>query len=108
VCLRIGGLEPEPSQARHLATWLSPGGCVRWVRGAVPTCPQVSFTAVYAVSANSRRFWELDDRLGYRPGDDAEAYADRTPEAERSLAGDQLQGGDYAAAGYTRPHLLGR
>src|SRR5690606_22347832 len=27
VCLRIGSLEPEPSEPRHLATWLSPDDC---------------------------------------------------------------------------------
>ena len=100
VCLRIGSLEAEPSEPRHLATWLSPDDCAGFVWAAL-TRADVTFTAAYAVSANSRRFWELDDRLGYRPRDDAEAYADRIPGAARYFAGDQLQGGDYATADYT-------
>ncbi|HUR05653.1 MAG TPA: NAD(P)-dependent oxidoreductase [Nonomuraea sp.] len=100
VCLRIGSLEPEPSEPRHLATWLSPYDCAGFVWAAL-TRADVTFTAAYAVSANTRRFWELDDRLGYRPRDDAEAYADRIPGAARYFAGDQLQGGDYATADYT-------
>ncbi|MFD1540411.1 NAD-dependent epimerase/dehydratase family protein [Nonomuraea guangzhouensis] len=100
VCLRIGSLEAEPSEPRHLATWLSPDDCAGFVWAAL-TRADVTFTAAYAVSANSRRFWELDDRLGYRPRDDAEAYADRIPGVAGYFAGDQLQGGDYATADYT-------
>ncbi|SDR15299.1 NAD-dependent epimerase/dehydratase family protein [Thermostaphylospora chromogena] len=106
VCLRIGSLEPEPSEPRHLATWLSPDDCVGFVWAAL-TQPGVTFTAAYAVSANTRRFWELDDRLGYRPRDDAEAYAHRIPGAAGYFAGDRLQGGEYATADYTLRHAFG-
>ncbi|WP_119729958.1 NAD-dependent epimerase/dehydratase family protein [Thermomonospora amylolytica] len=105
VCLRIGSLEPEPSEPRHLATWLSPRDCAGFVWGAL-TRPGITFATAYAVSANTRRFWELDDRLGYHPRDDAEAYADRIPEATSYFAGDQLQGGDYATADYTLRHAF--
>ncbi|MEV4110967.1 NAD(P)-dependent oxidoreductase [Nonomuraea sp. NPDC049695] len=105
VCLRIGSLEPEPSEPRHLATWLSPDDCAGFVWAAL-TQPDITFTAAYAVSANTRRFWELDDRLGYHPRDDAEAYVDRIPGAARYFAGDQLQGGDYATADYTLRHAF--
>jgi uronate dehydrogenase len=105
VCLRIGSLEPEPTEPRHLATWLSPYDCAGFVWAAL-TRPGITFTAAYAVSANTRRFWELDDRLGYRPRDDAEAYAGRIPGAARYFAGDPLQGGDYATADYTLRHAF--
>ncbi|MEV0234149.1 NAD(P)-dependent oxidoreductase [Nonomuraea sp. NPDC050786] len=105
VCLRIGSLEPEPSEPRHLATWLSPDDCAGFVWAAL-TQPDITFTAAYAVSANTRRFWELDDRLGYHPRDDAEAYADRIPGAARYFADDPLQGGDYATADYTLRHAF--
>ncbi|GAB2931005.1 NAD-dependent epimerase/dehydratase family protein [Nonomuraea fastidiosa] len=105
VCLRIGSLEPEPTDPRHLATWLSPRDCAGFVWAAV-TCPEVSFLAAYAVSANTRRFWELDERLGYQPLDDAETYLDRLPAEAASYPGGALQGGVYASPGFTLPHLL--
>ncbi|WP_433430106.1 NAD-dependent epimerase/dehydratase family protein [Nonomuraea sp. CA-141351] len=105
VCLRIGSLEPVPSEPRHLATWLSPYDCAGFVWAAL-TRPGLTFTAAYAVSANARRFWELDDRLGYRPRDDAEAYVRQIPGADGYFAGDQLQGGDYATADYTLRHAF--
>ncbi|GAA3626011.1 NAD(P)-dependent oxidoreductase [Nonomuraea rosea] len=106
VCLRIGSLEHEPSDPRHLATWLSPGDCAGFVWAAL-TRPGIEFTAAYAVSANTRRFWELDEGLGYRPRDDAEAYADRIPGVAAYFAGDPPQGGEFASAAYTLRHALG-
>ncbi|MFS1299966.1 NAD(P)-dependent oxidoreductase [Streptosporangium longisporum] len=106
VCLRIGSLETEPADPRHLATWLSPRDCAGFVWAAL-TGPDVTFAAVYAVSANTRRFWQLDDRLGYRPLDDAEAYADRFAGAAGHLGDDDPQGGDFASADYTLRHLSG-
>nr|SBO97639.1 UDP-glucose 4-epimerase [Nonomuraea gerenzanensis] len=106
VCLRIGSLEPEPSEPRHLATWLSPRDCAGFVWAAL-TRPGLGFTAAYAVSANTRRFWELDDDLGYRPLDDAETYAGRVPGAAEFFSDGQLQGGLYAGADYTLRHALG-
>jgi hypothetical protein len=102
-CLRL--CEPEPSEPRHLATWLSPYDCAGFIWAAL-TQPGITFTAAYAVSANTRRFWELDDRLSYHPRDDAETYANRIPEAADYFAGDQLQGGEYATAGYTLRHAF--
>ncbi|MFC0865512.1 NAD-dependent epimerase/dehydratase family protein [Sphaerimonospora cavernae] len=107
VCLRIGSLEPEPTEPRHLATWLSPRDCAGFVWAAL-TRPGITFTAAYAVSANTRRFWELDDRLGYQPLDDAEAYADRIPGAPSYFTGDQCQGGEFATVEYTLRHAFGQ
>lgn len=100
VCLRIGSLEPEPSEPRHLATWLSPRDCAGFVWAAL-TAPGITFSAAYAVSANTRRFWELDDRLGYHPQDDAEEHAGRIPDPAGFFTGDQVQGGEFASADYT-------
>ncbi|MFC3996420.1 NAD-dependent epimerase/dehydratase family protein [Nocardiopsis sediminis] len=79
VALRIGSFEEEPDETRHLATWLSPRDCVGFVRAAL-TAPGVTFTVAYAVSGNARRFWDLTaaaNELGYRPVDDAAAFASR-------------------------------
>ncbi len=104
VCLRIGSLEPEPGEPRHLATWLSPRDCAGFFWAALTT-PGLTFAAPYAVSANTRRYWELDDRLGYHPLDDAEAYAARIPGVAAHFTGDPPQGGAFADPAYTLPHL---
>lgn len=103
VCLRIGSLEAEPEDARHLATWLSPRDCAGFFSAAV-TVPDVGFMAAYAVSANTRRFWELPAELGYTPVDDAEVYAERFPDAGRFFADGVPQGGDFASQSYTLKH----
>ncbi|MEK8105323.1 hypothetical protein NKG94_09295 [Micromonospora sp. M12] len=76
VCLRIGSVEESPDEARYLATWLSPRDCAGFIRAA-STAPAVSFVTAYAVSANTRRFWDVDAgiRLGYTPVDNAEDHA---------------------------------
>ncbi|MFF6998936.1 NAD-dependent epimerase/dehydratase family protein [Streptomyces sp. NPDC008313] len=105
VCLRIGSFEDAPTERRHLATWLSPRDCLGFVRAAL-TAPGIRFTTVYGVSANTRRFWDIDagKALGYTPVDDAEAFASRVPPEGRS-ADDPLQGGAYADAEYTLRHV---
>lgn len=107
VCLRIGSFEDMPSERRHLATWLSPRDCLGFVRAAL-TVPDTRFATVYAVSANTRRFWDIEaaSALGYTPVDDAEAFASGIPEdGDGDGAQDDLQGGVYAGAEYTLRHL---
>ena len=101
VCLRIGSLESEPSEPRHLATWLSPRDCAGFVLAAV-TRPGLRFAAGYAVSANTRRFWELPGELGYEPQDDAESYG--IAGAESFFTGTTPQGGTFATPEYTLSH----
>src|SRR4051812_48813980 len=93
VCLRIGSFKPRPTQRRELATWLSHADAVRLVRAGL-TAPGVGFEIVYGASANTRRWWPLTGALGFRPQDDAEAYA-----AEIEHAGDLYarQGGPNTA-----------
>ncbi|MEU8245945.1 NAD(P)-dependent oxidoreductase [Nonomuraea sp. NPDC048916] len=98
VCLRIGSLEAEPTEPRHLATWLSPRDCAGFVLAAL-THPDVRFAAAYAVSANTRAFWELTDDLGYRPLDDAESHG--IAGGESFFAEGTPQGGGYADPVYT-------
>ncbi|MER5638791.1 NAD(P)-dependent oxidoreductase [Kitasatospora sp. NPDC002227] len=101
VCLRIGSYEEAPADARHLATWLSPRDCLGFVRAALTT-PGLGFTAAYAVSANTRRYWELSPELGYLPLDDAEAFAAGIP---AQLHPNGLQGGAFAEPEFTLPYL---
>ncbi|MEU2630087.1 NAD(P)-dependent oxidoreductase [Kitasatospora sp. NPDC007106] len=107
ICLRIGSFEPAPAEARHLATWLSPRDAVGYVRAALTAPAAVCFATVYAVSANTRRFWELPDPavLDYTPVDDAEAYAAGIPGADLPVDPAAPQGGVYASPGFTLRYL---
>ncbi|MFI6498779.1 NAD-dependent epimerase/dehydratase family protein [Nonomuraea typhae] len=102
ISLRIGSLEPEPADARHLATWLSPRDCAGFFAAAL-TAPGSGFTAAYAVSANARRFWELPS-LGYTPLDNAESFAARFPDADSFFVPTMPQGGHFAGADYILDH----
>lgn len=106
VCLRIGSFEDEPTEARHLATWLSPRDAVGFVRAAV-TASDVHFVVAYAVSANARGFWDTSAGadLGYRPVDDAEGWAGRIPGADAPVDATAPQGGVYAGAEYSLRHV---
>lgn len=93
LCLRIGTCRERPHDTRSLATWLSYGDLVRLVN--VGLTAEYEFETVYGVSANTRRRWDdpVAARLGYRPVDDAELYAD---EVEQSPDGDdEFHGGPF-------------
>ena len=99
VNVRIGSYLEEPTNERHLATWLSPRDCVAAFVAAM-TAPGVDYATFYGVSANTRRFWSLDAgfALGFTPVDDAEQYADRVaPWPGRT----DVQGGGFASQEYT-------
>jgi nucleoside-diphosphate-sugar epimerase len=75
ICLRIGWMLPEPKDDISRWMWLSPRDCAQVVSRALET--DLGFGVFYAVSANSRRHWDITDtieRLGYRPQDDAERF----------------------------------
>ena len=97
VSVRIGSFEREPSEPRHLFTWLSHGDAVRLFRACL-TAPDVGYACVYGASANARGWWDLGPAraLGYEPADDAERFADRFPGATP----EPVQGAPYTAPGY--------
>jgi len=75
ICLRIGWFLPEPRDEISRWMWLSPRDCVQVVWRAIES--ELDFGIFYAISANSRRHWDITDtieKLGYRPEDDAERY----------------------------------
>jgi uronate dehydrogenase len=76
VAMRIGSFLDRPETDRQLATWLSPGDCVRMVEAAL-TAPDIGFRVIYGISANTRAWWDLEPgrEIGYAPVDDAEQYA---------------------------------
>ncbi|MEU5903454.1 NAD(P)-dependent oxidoreductase [Micromonospora sp. NPDC047527] len=107
VCLRIGSFEDEPTEARYLATWLSPRDGVGFIRAAI-TVPDVHFVTAYAVSANTRAFWDTaaGAQLGYLPVDDAERYAARVPGSEAPSDATAFQGGAYTSPEYSLRHVM--
>jgi len=74
--VRIGSCFERPPGERGLGTWLSPNDSVRLV-DALLRAPSFGFALLYGISANTRAWWDLEPALtlGYRPEDDAEAYA---------------------------------
>lgn len=107
ICLRIGSYEQVPTEPRHLATWLSPRDAVGCIRAALTAPPAPGFTTVYAISANTRRFWELPAtrELDYMPIDDAETHAAHILGAHLPADLSAPQAGPYAAAEFTLKHL---
>jgi uronate dehydrogenase len=92
-CLRIGSMLERPTEERHLSTWLSHRDCVQLVRRCLEV-ETLDYLVVYGVSANRRSWWRRDgwERIGYRPEDDAEAFAAAVPPGP----GYQFQGGPFA------------
>jgi uronate dehydrogenase len=99
-CLRIGTFAPRPPDRRSLSTWLSPDDCARLVDACL-RAPELTYALLWGVSANTRRTWSLDEavRLGYRPRDDAESYADEVPETD-TYPSDALVGGGFTSPGF--------
>jgi uronate dehydrogenase len=100
-CLRIGSFRERPTTRRHLSTWLSHGDAVRLVDACVRT-PALGFTVVYGISGNTRAWWDLASAraIGYRPADDAEAWAAEI-EAAGATDEDELDG-RYVGGEFTR------
>ena len=76
VCIRIFSGTETPQNPRALGTWLSRGDLVHMVERAVDT-PTTGYCVVFGISANDRA--PVSNAkvsfLGYRPKDNAEAYA---------------------------------
>lgn len=104
VACRIGSFLEEPTTARHLATWLSHGDCVRMVEAAL-TAPAPGFAVLYGISANTRGWWDLAPgrALGYAPVDDAEAWAPGVAVRIEDEVEDARVGGPFATEDFYRP-----
>jgi NAD(P)-dependent dehydrogenase (short-subunit alcohol dehydrogenase family) len=77
ICVRILSCFPEPRTTRMLSTWLSPDDAGRLFEACL-TAERPGFRVIFGVSANTRGGWVSlaeAEALGYRPADDAEAYA---------------------------------
>jgi uronate dehydrogenase len=103
--MRIGSFENAPHDERELSTWLSPGDCLAAVLAAM-TAPDIVHAVFYAVSHNTRRWWDLTpgQELGFYPEDDAERHATNVAAGDGS-PNDGPQGGVYASPDYTLQHI---
>ncbi len=99
LCLRIGTCSQQPTDARSLATWLSPDDAARLVEACL-SAQRPGFRTVWGISRNTRRWWSLaaGEALGYDPVDDAEAWASTIDHSHHDHQAHQLVGGPFCSA----------
>ena len=103
LCIRIGNVADKPIDKRRLAIWISPGDLTQLVRIGLEH-PEIKYEIVYGVSDNARSWYDNSNafRLGYRPEDKAEDYAEAVLAVEPEHAPGDIteiyQGGTFVAA----------
>jgi uronate dehydrogenase len=108
LCTRIGNFGPRPIDKRRLSIWISPRDYTQLVRIGLEH-PDIRYEIVYGVSNNRRSWYDNSsaERLGYRPQDDSEPFAEAVLAAEAGQPADPIaeryQGGTFCAAEYTAP-----
>lgn len=109
-CMRIGNVNHAPIDRRRLAIWISGRDMAQLVKIGLEH-PDIRFEIVYGISDNARAWFDNRNahRLGYRPQDASEPYADeilrREPPPGNTPA-DIFQGGGHCMAeGDTRSAL---
>jgi uronate dehydrogenase len=105
LCTRIGNFGLQPIDRRRLSIWISPRDYTQLVRIGLEH-PDIRYEIVYGVSNNRRSWYDNSnaERLGYRPQDDSEPYAEAVLAAEPPGAdpiAEHYQGGTFCAAEYT-------
>lgn len=106
LCIRIGFANDRPMDRRRLAIWTSWRDLAQLVRIGLQH-PALRYAVVYGVSRNTRGFFDNEAafRLGYRPQDDAEAYAPEvlasTEPEDPALIGSHVMGGWAANNDYS-------
>jgi uronate dehydrogenase len=105
VALRIFSSFPEPTDRRHLWSWLSFEDCNRLTAAAL-TAPRVGFTVSFGISDNT--VTPVDNRLaghlGYHPQDNTErfraALEARTATPDPKAPAVQMLGGFFVEMGH--------
>ena len=100
--MRIGNVNPRPVDKRRLSIWISPRDLAQLVTIGIEH-PDIRFEIVYGVSGNRRSWYDNSnaERLGYRPRDDSEAWADEVLRDEKPGADpltEKYQGGAFVLA----------
>jgi uronate dehydrogenase len=102
MCLRIGSCRETPHDERALATWQSYPDFCRLVEAGLEA--DYVYEVAYGVSANPRSWWDNSnaERLGYRPQDSAEPYADQVKgKVSGNPVAELFQGGTFCAQDFT-------
>jgi uronate dehydrogenase len=99
--IRIGNVNLEPTDKRRLSIWISPRDLAQLVTIGVDH-PDIRFEIVYGVSGNRRSWYDNAnaERLGYRPLDDADDFADETLRREKPVTderAERYQGGSFVS-----------
>ena len=106
LCTRIGNFGPQPIDKRRLSIWISPRDYTQLVRIGLEH-PDIRYEIVYGVSNNRRSWYDNSnaERLGYRPRDESEPFAEAVLAAEAGQSHDPIaeryQGGTFCAAEYS-------
>jgi len=100
--MRIGNVNPEPVDKRRLSIWISPRDLAQLVSIGIDK-PGIKFEIVYGISGNKRAWYDNSNahRLGYRPQDDSEPYAEETLAREKpsnDAIAEAHQGGIFCTA----------
>ncbi len=103
--LRINSCFPEPSDRRHLATWLSFRDLVQLVERCLVT-ERLGCSVIYGISDNRERFF--DNRkvrhIGYQPQDSAEDFRAqvevKTEPGDPFASGIEFVGGVFCEYGH--------
>ena len=100
--MRIGNVGPKPLDKRRLSIWFSPRDLAQLVSIGIDK-PGIRFEIVYGISGNKRRWYDNSnaERLGYRPQDDSEAFAEEILAKEppsRDPIAEAHQGGLFCTA----------
>jgi uronate dehydrogenase len=107
ISLRIGTtMGRPPENERQLSTWMGTDDLVQLVMRCIEA-PDVGYAAVWGISANTRSYYDLDEgnAIGYRPVQNAEAWADEIAKQPNPLdpIARQFQGGQFVTMDYTPP-----
>jgi uronate dehydrogenase len=112
ISVRIGSTLERPTEFRHLSTWFGYEDLTQFMMCCIEA-REVGYLAVWGVSNNTRSYWDnsVAERIGYRPVQNSEDYAEeilRQPNPLDPVA-QQFQGGSFTTMDYTppekRPHV---
>ena len=107
ISIRIGSTLERPAEFRHLSTWLGYEDVTQLMMCCIEA-HEVGYVAVWGVSNNPRSYWDNSiaaERIGYRPTQNAEDFADeilRQPNPLDPVA-QTFQGGSFVTMDYTPP-----
>ena len=100
--MRIGNVGHRPLDKRRLSIWFSPRDLAQLVSIGIDK-PGIKFEIVYGISNNKRRWYDNAnaERLGYRPQDDSETFAQEILAVEKPATdpiAEAHQGGIFCSA----------